>query len=1407
MNIQGGGLSFEISGQNEKLMNVLKQTQQAIQTFSTEAVQGGKNIDKAFEGATAAINKGFQQIDTIVDTNKAAIAQLKAKYDELGKALNTAYMTPGAEKEMATIQSRRQELEKEIKVRQQIINEAGQQADALQKEEQALNERKAALDNMNNKYESIRTQLRKAKEELMQMAAAGQRGTEEYTKQQQEVARLTAAMKSANKQATVLANPNKMFAGVISGLTLMTSGYQAVTGAMGLFAGENENLQRIMVRVQSLISITMALQTAYTQLNKNSAFQLVLVAKAKDMLTAANARLAAALGVSTAAAQALMATLTLGLSVAITAVIALIAKMQSKAAEAKKAQDEFNKKVAEAAGKPLEAYMELRAEWFSLTDSLQEREKFVKANANRFEELGWSVKDAKEAENLLVNNTGKVIEAFMLRAKAMAAQQIAAEKYKDIVEEKLKLDGIQKYESTTGLFKNEKTGKVEYGVHKEIRQEWLEQNSKITKMQAAVAKYTDLQVQLTAQEKAIIASLGVGTKEIVEGSYAAAEQEVQRLRTLYNRAATDAERASIAIQLRTAEANAERLKYKNSKGGNGGNTTTTTNDNDAYAEMLAQRKALYSKYSKWVQSEDETVRNAANTEFAAILQEGSSYLDFLQNQRDAISAKAKKTATDLKNLQTLNNEIAESTKQTVLSDFETQLKADLSACKTIGEMLAVIEKRRGELANDGSEVDTGKADILTTAEKDTKQKAKEETAALLQEYAAYLNEKVQFEEAYARKKELLTKASAEATTGQEKQVAEAALAALEAKRKEYAKRSGSEAYDNLLQQYQTYQQQQTAILEKYETQRAEAVKMGNTQLTAQIDEAQRAELSKLATTRLMASAEWGQLFTDLTTLSTEIINKLLADVNDKKVTLSAQFSPADLAAINAQLQKAKDEIHERNPFLALRDALTELRAAMKADKLLSSDDPFVKSLQDKKKQYQEYTDAVNSSDGKLAGSAKDAYADLLSQGSTYIDFLRRKIAELNKRKVTIGLDVQGEEQLAVLEAAFKKEVGESKSVGAALKETFSSVSGSIDFVKGSFDSVIGGMKKMGVTMDEETDVVLNDIGEMMDGASQLAKGIATSNPLSIIQGSVSFLSAAFDLFNSRDRKAERAIKEHEKAVKRLGYAYTALQHAVDKALGETVYQNRTALIQNLRQQQNEINGMIEAEKGKKRTNWDRIEEWQEKIAETERQIDDIMDDIAADITQTTARDLSNQLADALVEAFQEGSSAAEVFGEVANDVLRNAVKNALKLQFLEKPLQSAIRQLQRDMGFDAEGNGTFDGLTQAEQDRFKNAVAKAGQGFQEAMKMYEDLFTDVADPSTLSGALKGASQESIDLLAGTMNAVRVNQATALGLFREQLLHLSNMDANIGVIAGRLLTIINRLYTPADDGLRGQGITD
>lgn len=241
--------------------------------------------------------------------------------------------------------------------------------------------------------------------------------------------------------------------------------------------------------------------------------------------------------------------------------------------------------------------------------------------------------------------------------------------------------------------------------------------------------------------------------------------------------------------------------------------------------------------------------------------------------------------------------------------------------------------------------------------------------------------------------------------------------------------------------------------------------------------------------------------------------------------------------------------------------------------------------------------------------------------------------------------------------------------------------------------------------------------------------------------------------------------------------------------------------------------MINDEISKKKTDWGRVEEFQERYAEAGRQIEDIIAEITKSITQTDAKEASTQLMDAIIESCEAGGDALKnlhkVYEDVANDIVKKAVSNALRLQFLEQPLQNAIKQLQKDMGFDAEGNGSFDGLTQAEQDRFKAAVAAAGANFKAAMDMYKDLFAelDESDPTSLSGAIKGASQESIDLLAGQTNAVRQNQVIAIEIFRQQLIHLSSMDNRLGNIAGSLLSILNRLGIDDGDDLRSQGITN
>lgn len=1398
MNIQGGGLSFEISGSNDKLLSVLNESKKAIQNFSTAAVSGGKGIDRAFENAAAAIEKGFAYIDRIVDTNKASLAKLQEEYKRLSSEAAKAFSEARDADYRRYIEAAKN-IQSEITLSEKLINEAQASADQLLQEEKALKKQKETAEKNVSTQISLRTQLRNVREELALLEANGQRGTEAFKKLQQEAGRLTDAIGDATTQARIFSHDNRGLQGMISGLSGVVGAFSAAQGAVALFAGENEDLQKVMLKVQSLMSITIGLQQVANTINKDSAFMLTTVAKAKELLAAATNKLTIALGGSTIAAKALMATLTLGLSVAITVIIAALSKLQSKQAETKKAQEEFNKKVSEAAGKPVAAYRALQTEWISLSGSLKEREKWVQDNADNFKELGFSVRDAKEAEELLVSNSSKFVEAMMLRAKAAATSELAIEKYKAVIEAQNKLDATPKaYVSKKGTY-TDGYGVKRKGTVLEKSDTWKEAEEALTKAEAEYNKLINLQVSFTQQEKQILAQIGNQAGKIIAGSVEAAEKELARLQELYKKAGSDKERASLKKQIEAQQKEVNRISL----------SSGSKKEKDPYLEMLTKRKEKYADYLKWVTSKDETLRMAANTEFATLLKEGTSYLDYLENKRADIQAKATKTTTDLKNLSTLNNEIAKTTKETVISDFDKKLQEELAACQTIGARLDLLEQRRKELSGDNSDVDNAKKDIIDDAKKDTLQQAKEETKQLLREYAGYLSDKLDFEESYAWKKQAITDKLAKATTSKDKQVAEAALAALEKKRAEYSKLTGNEQYDQLLQQYKTYQQQQTEIMKTYAAQRVEAEKQGNIAMIAQINAKEQAELSKLAASRLMASESWNQLFSDLSTLTTNTINKLITDINSKKVSLSAQFNPADLKAINDQLEKAKDELHERNPFLALKDSLAELRAAMKADKLLESDDPFVKSLEERKKQYQAYTDTINSGDEILAGAAKEAFAELLSEGSSYVDYLRRKIAELNKQKATIKLTVEGEEQLAVLNAALSKEEGTTKSVSAAFKESFKSIGSSIDLVSGAFDSVVSGIKKMGVSMDEETDAILGDIGGMLEGAGQFAAGYASMNPVQMVSGAVGFLSSAFDLFNTRDRKAEKSIKKHQEAVTKLGYAYNALEHAVDSALGETVYQNQNAMIQNLRAQQNEIQGMINDEISKKKTDWGRVDEFREQYAEAGRQIEDLIKEITESITQTSATELADELANALVEAFEGGENAAKAFGEVANDVIKNAVVNALKLQFLEQPLQKAIKQLQKDMGFDEEGNGSFNGLTETEQARFKQAIQAAGANFAAAMDMYKDLFEqlDEDDPSTLSGAIKGASQESIDLLAGQTNAVRVNQVTSLQLLRQQLTHLANMDTTLGVISGRLLTIINKITNTPTDDLRSQGITD
>lgn len=1309
MNIKGGALEFDIIANNGQINSALAETKRRVQGFTDATVEGGDRMEAAYREAAAQIEAAFKDIDTMAAIHSNAIADLEKEYARLGEAAGAAFMkgTAKGDEEYRALTAKQQAIKDEIAQRKALLQEVANTADALQKEEQTLNENKAKVEQNAKAKGMLRTQVMNLKNSLAEMEQNGKRNTDEYRAMQAELGRLADAMADANTQAKIMSDDYQNMNTVLEVMGGISGAFSAAQGAVGLFAGENENLQKIMVKVQSLMAITIGLQQVAKTLNKDSYTQLVLVRKAKELLTVAETKFATALGISNVAAKALMATLTLGLSVAITAAIALISKFISKNREAKKAQEEFNNKVVEAAAEPVTAITELSTAWNRLGNDMAAKNKFIEDNKDRFEDLGFSIKTVKEAEDLLVADKSKFIEACLERAKALAVQELAVEKYKEVLKAQQELEATPKaYVSKKGT---DGYGVERKGVIIEKSRDWKKAEDAVAKAEREYNALINQQVEFTAKEREILDSIGGGADKVAEGSIEALEKTISKLRAKYKEATTDKERAELLAKIKEQEALLKKMDLSG--------TSSKTTQKDPFTEQLEARKKKYTEYYNWVNSKDEVVRNAAKAEFAGLLKEGSSYLDYLQKQRDQLIkaiGSGTATKTQAEELQKLNNAIANETKETVLAGFEKELKEQLSGARSILEMVNILEEKRKALTGDGSDLDKGKSDIIKKQQEDVEQKAKDRTKALLSEYADYLGKKITFEANYAENSRLLNEQLAKAKTDDERRIALEALANLEKERKKYAKSSGNEDYDALVEEYKTYQQKCADISAQYDEKIALATQQNNEELVAKLQEAKNKALSSAALQELTDSGAWEQLFGNLDDLTTAQIQALIDKIEAQKVQLGVELNPQDLDVVLSKLREVKDEIQTRNPFKALSTAL---------------------------KDYNNDASKAN------------------------------------------------------------------------LSEVFKGVGATADLVKGSFDAVTGAIEKMGGSMDDETQAILGDVGGIVDGIGQMAQGYATMNPAQMIQGAVGMLTSVFDLFNSRDRKAERAIKKHAAAVEELERAYKALEHDVDNALGESVYDNQKALINNMREQRAHLRAMWEAEESKKKTDSGKVNQYKEQYEELGRQIEDTIAEITESVTQTSAKDLATQLSDAIAEAYSDGFNSDKVksaIEKVTNQVLGNAVKNALKKQFLEQQLQNAVKQLQRDMGFDDEGGGSFDGLTPEEQQRFKDRVNSIAQGYAEALKLYEDLFKDLddnGDPTTsLSGAIKGASQESIDLLAGQTNAVRVNQVQEIEILRQQLIHLANIDGKLSVSNRYLEQIEKNTSGSASDPLRAQGIT-
>lgn len=432
------------TGQQELLVEisackkVLAEETGALQQLEQEhqqAKQGVAQLEQEYRKITiseeqaAAANKSLT--DKITE-QKAVVKQVEADVRALQKAYEKA--APGNAQSAALAE----------------LNAAKK---ALEEDKAILAELTAEQEKNKESNKRLSRQLRELQNDMAKMRLNGEQNTEEYRQMAEKASLLSDTLGDLRQQTSILSNDDANLQGFISGVNGLSGAFTTATGVMSLFASENENLMKVQARVQSVMAITMGLQQVFNALNKDSAFRLVTVTKVKNLLTAANYRLATSLGISNAAATALMATLTLGLSVVITGLIVAWNKYSDAQEEAARKAQERIEIESQGRAEMIKTRFEIdttRESLKNFTGSKEEEKKKCEEMNRKYGEAFGYYDTVAQWYDVLTQKAEQYIQMLFLQAKAQALVNKAVEADEKVAKHKATKPGNA--ESDMGWF-------------------------------------------------------------------------------------------------------------------------------------------------------------------------------------------------------------------------------------------------------------------------------------------------------------------------------------------------------------------------------------------------------------------------------------------------------------------------------------------------------------------------------------------------------------------------------------------------------------------------------------------------------------------------------------------------------------------------------------------------------------------------------------------------------------------------------------------------------------------------------------------------------------------------------------------------------------------------------------------
>jgi len=226
-------------------------------------------------------------------------------------------------------------------------------------------------------------------------------------------------------------------------------------------------------------------------------------------------------------------------------------------------------------------------------------------------------------------------------------------------------------------------------------------------------------------------------------------------------------------------------------------------------------------------------------------------------------------------------------------------------------------------------------------------------------------------------------------------------------------------------------------------------------------------------------------------------------------------------------------------------------------------------------------------------------------------------------------------------------------------------------------------------------------------------------------------------------------------------------------------------------QYDELNHQMQLEEDKKKSDSDKIADYKQQIKEMEDEIEHFAEDLAKSLYDIDVKSWASDLGDALFEAWQKGEDGADAFKKKASEIIADVAKNIVTAKLIETEMEPVLKLVVAEM---ERTKGVLDEVSVArisEQmaaigevlpDAFYNLMDGMNEGIKKAGLTDLKELGNESSSSSLSAGIKGITEQTADLLASYVNAIRADVAVIRAGHEVELPAISSAVQRTSVLA-------------------------